>query len=326
MQCIHCGSSAGHSRDNELRTSEWNRLTKRLSEMNCKEITILGGEPFLHPDWFEIAQTIKDYGMRIIIVSNGLIINDAIISQLQKIEPYAIAISIDGGTPETHDTIRQRSGSFQFCMKALQHLQSTNLPSSVITTVNKKNLSELSLLRSHLLNKGCAWQLQLATPLGRFPKELALTQEEFYAAALFIATTRKIYSIKELPIIGAHCFGYNSRFLPNINLLPIWKGCQAGLSVLGVQSDGGVKGCLSLPKKFIEGNIRKNDIFDIWNNPNNFVYNRNFDATTDLNGDCINCRFGKKCKGGCLSVSTALTGKNHGDPYCLSCIEKNFIK
>ena len=93
---------------------------------------------------------------------------------------------------------------------------------------------------------------------------------------MFIAASREKYSIKELPIVGAHSFGYNSKVLPNINIIPCWKGCQAGISAVGIQSNGGVKGCLSLPEEFIEGNIREKNLEEIWNDSSFCSYNREF--------------------------------------------------
>jgi radical SAM protein with 4Fe4S-binding SPASM domain len=325
MNCIHCGSSAGDARRKELTTEDWKNTTKQLADLNCREITLLGGEPFLQPDWYSIAKTITSYGIKVTLISNGLRINDEIITKLRTLEPYAVGISIDGGTPKTHDDIRQHPGSLDLCMKTLLKLTNANLPTTIVTTLNKKNIKELTLLRALLLNKGIAWQLQMAVPIGRFPKELVLSKEEFYAAALFIATTRKKYSMKEMPIMGAHSFGYNSQVLPNINLLPFWRGCQAGIALLGIQSDGAVKGCLSLPKEFIEGNIKNTTLDELWNKPTAFLYNRRF-CLEDLTNNCQSCSFGKTCKGGCLAISTAITGKPHGNPYCFKAIEKDFME
>ena len=72
------------------------------------------------------------------------------------------------------------------------------------------------------------------------------------------------------------------------------------------------------------GNIRERSLIDIWNAPNSFSYNRNF-SKENLNGECKNCRYGKRCRGGCLTVSTSLTGEKHSDPYCMRLIEKNMI-
>jgi len=322
MRCIHCGSSAGESREKELATKAWNNITKELAEMNCKDISIIGGEPFLYRDWFDVARNIKEYAMKLSIVTNGWTVNEEIISRLRLLEPYTVAISIDGGSSIVHDDIRQQQGSFARCLNVLGRLTNANIPTTVVTTLHKKNIHDLPRLRALFLNKGIAWQLQLAAPFGRFSRDLMLSKEEFYAAALFIASTRREYSMKELPIIGAHCFGYNSQILPNINLIPIWRGCQAGISLLGIQSNGGVKGCLSLPDDFIEGNLKKRRLSDLWNDTKAFSYNRNF-SSKDLTNECFRCQYGKKCKGGCLSVSTAVTGQHHGDPYCLNVIEKS---
>jgi radical SAM protein with 4Fe4S-binding SPASM domain len=283
----------------------------------------MGGEALLRNDWNLFANRIKDLGMNVTLMSNGWLINNKIVSELKKIEPYAVTISIDGGKAKTHDSVRALKGSFDRCLESLDLLTKANLPATVITTVHKQNYKELPLIRDLILNRGIAWQIQMANPVGRFPKSLVLSKEEFYSVALFIASSRKNYSIKELPILAAHNFGYHSKILPNIMILP-WIGCQAGLTALGIQSDGGVKGCLSLSDNYIEDNIRKRNIKDIWNDPNSFSYNRKF-TKEDLHGQCTSCKHWKRCRGGCLTVSEALTGKNHGNPYCLNLIEKEII-
>ncbi len=322
MRCLHCGSSAGTQRVVELSTDEWIRVMKELSEMGCKLVTILGGEPLIRPDWFEISENVKKLGMYLTIISNGLLVNEETVSLFKKLDPYAVAISLDGGLPETHDYIRNKKGSFDKTMNALSLLREANINTTAITTLSKINFKELSQIRSLLLNKDIAWQIQIAFPAGRFPKELTLSKDEFYAAALFIASCREKYTVKELPVMGAHCFGYNSKVLPNIGISPSWTGCLAGLFNIGIQSDGGVKGCLSLSEKFLEGNVREASIKEIWNKDSFAAYNRKF-KKADLNGECIGCKYGKTCKGGCMSVSESVTGQIHADPYCFRLVEKS---
>ena len=323
MKCLHCGSSAGRSREKELTTQEGLDLCRDLKKLGTRRVTLMGGEPLLRKDWYDFAKGIRNLGMNVTIISNGLLIDEKIVSQLVELDPYAVSISIDGGTKETHNSIRRVNTSFDKCIHNLELLREANLPTSVVTTVHKQNFKELPKIRDFLLNKGIAWQIQMAVPVGRFPESFMLSKDEFYSVALFIASCRKKYSIKELPVMGAHNFGYNSKILPNIMILP-WIGCQAGLTAIGIQSDGGIKGCLSLPDEFIEGNVRDQNIIDIWNNPNSFSYNRNF-KKEDLRGQCKECKYGKRCKGGCLTVSWSLTGKNHSNPYCLRLIEKETI-
>lgn len=325
MRCMHCGSSAGKKRNRELTPNQWKNVTKELVELGCKKIAILGGEPFLRKDWYEISENIKQYNLKLLFISNGYLINDNIVKQLRKLDPYAVAISIDGAKAVTHDKIRQLQGSFDKCQDSLKLLKSADIPTTVITTVNRLNFNELPEIRSQLLNRGIAWQLQMAVPIGRFQKDFIIDFEEFYATAMFIAATRRNYNLKEMPIVGAHCFGYFSKVLPNYAIMPNWKGCQAGITAIGIQSDGGVKGCLSLPKDFIQGNVKEKSLSEIWNNQEFCSFIRNFN-TDFLNGDCFDCKYGKKCKGGCLAASFSLTGQKFSDPYCLKIIEENIIE
>ena len=320
MNCIHCGSSAGQKRPEELTTEEWNNVTKQLADLNCKEITLLGGEPFLRKDWYGISKEINDCGMKIIFMSNGLLINKYTIEKLCKIEPKVVSISIDGARKETHDKIRKVKGSFDKCNEAISNLKKAGINTSVVTSINKLNFQELPELRSMLINKDVVWQLQIAIPLGRFKKDLLLSKEEYYASAIFIASTQTKYCRKKLTIIGTHCFGYYSKMLRNVMVFP-WNGCQAGISTIGIQSNGEIKGCLSLPPEYIEGNIRDSPISEIWQNPDFCSYNRNFEESA-LNNSCVGCKYGKKCRGGCLGVSVGITGKPNGDTYCFKLIEE----
>lgn len=320
MKCIHCGSAAGNQRVEELSTQQWMNVCDQLTQLDCKQITLMGGEPLLRSDWYSIARHVRNHNINLTIMSNGFLINPNVIHQLRTLEPYVIAISLDGATPKTHDAIRGMPGSFERCIHSLKLLREANLPTTVVTTVHKRNLQDLKKMREFLLNKQIAWQIQMGTPFGRFPKTLTLSPEEFYAVAMFIAATRKQYSIKELPVTGAHCMGYRSSVLPNVMMGP-WKGCYAGMNVLGIQSDGGIKGCLTLPDEFIEGNVKDVNVVDLWNGENSFRYNRNF-RKENLNGSCRVCKYGSSCRGGCLASSISFTGGINGDPYCLHLIER----
>jgi len=175
MKCMHCGSAAGKIRSNELTTEEALVLCEELKKLGTGLVTLIGGEPFLRKDWYKIAQKIKDLGMDLTIISNGLIIDKKIVTQLKKLNPYAVAISLDGATSETHDSIRGVKGSFDKCISCLKLLKEFGLSTSVITTLHKRNVRELTKIRDLLLNRGIAWQIQMAGPTGRFPKKLLLS-------------------------------------------------------------------------------------------------------------------------------------------------------
>ena len=98
-------------------------------------------------------------------------------------------------------------------------------------------------------------------------------------------------------------------------------GCYAGTRIAGIESDGKVKGCLSMPEEFVEGNIRDSSFTEIWNNPDGFLYNRRFTRDT-ATGDCHECKYLPLCRGGCATTSVSATGERANNPYCMYQIEK----
>jgi len=326
FNCLHCGSSAGSPRPDELNTKESIGLIHDLAELDTKEICLMGGEPFLRKDWFTLGKEIVDNNIKLHFISNGFLINEKKISKIKTLQPHSLTISLDGSRAKTHDYIRGKPGSHTRIMKAIKLAHRENIPVTLITTVSKINMKELPELRDFILNNNIAWQIQIAMPEGRFKKNLALTKEEYYAVAVFIADIKKKYSPKELPVIGAHCIGYNSKYLPCLGLYDKWYGCQAGISAVGIKSNGDIIGCLAIQHdSYIEDNIRKRSIIDIWNDPKSFLYNRNF-KVEQLGENCKGCKYGETCRGGCIGMSYGLTGKPHNDPYCFYKIEDEIIK
>lgn len=326
LNCLHCGSSAGAKRRDELTTAEAESLCHDLKKTGCRGITLMGGEPLLRKDFWRIASLIRALGMELTVITNGTVHERETFSKLKALEPRTVAVSLDAATPELHDQIRDRRGAYEKTSEFIGTALKEGLPVSVITTVHKMNLKELPALRTLLLDRNIAWQIQVAGSEGRrFPPELLLDEEEFYAVGMFIAATRKEYSVKRMPVMGAHDLGFNSMLLHNISLAPEWTGCQAGISVLGIQSDGAIKGCLSMNDSTLEGNVRERDIGDVWNDESAFPYSRRFTAD-DAGEHCASCDHLHKCKGGCNEMSLMKTGRLHNDPYCFHAIEKRLFR
>jgi len=280
----------------------------------------MGGEPFLRKDFFQIGQAVKDLGMDLSIVSNGtMLVNH--LSRLSTLEPKVIGISLDG-MKEHHEAIRG-NGTWDKTVNSIEKLREAGLQTTVITTVSRINFRDLIEMRKLIKGKGIGWQIQVAMPFGNFQKDNVLSPEDFYATAMFIAKERVENAAKDMPVVGAHCYGYYSEILPGCGK---WNGCTAGISTIGITSDGGITGCLSLGNdRFLEGNVRKGGLRGIWEDSGAFSYNRKF--TIELLGqNCADCKHAGECKGGCNSVSYCLTGKFHNDSYCFHAIERKLLK
>ena len=59
LRCGHCGATAGHARPDELSPAEALRLADDLAALPVLEVTLMGGELFLRPDWLAIAERLR---------------------------------------------------------------------------------------------------------------------------------------------------------------------------------------------------------------------------------------------------------------------------
>ena len=314
--CIHCGSDCiSKEKPNQLTTGECLEIIKDLYRIGAKKVTLSGGDPLLREDFPILAGEIKKYGMNLGFITNGIALNDAKIKLIKELKPRAFGISIDGADEYIHDYIRGHKGCLNNALESLIKLKQVGIIPSVVTTVHKLNYPQLPRLRDMLVVIGIgAWQVQYADFIGRMDQSCMITEAQFEKIAEFIYETQQYYG-KKMYITGADVTGYMDDLSKKIGMVN-WAGCGAGIGVLGLGSDGTVRGCLSQQiDKYIEGNIRECSLYDIWNNPNSFSYNRNFDIST-LGGYCKECKYAQICKGGCYRAAT-----NQSDcrcnPYCL---------
>lgn len=311
LKCSHCGSNAGLPRKNELSLNESLNLIRDLNDLGVTMITLIGGEPFLHPNWISIAKTISDYGIRLAIITNGYHLSESIFSEVEKLDPYEIALSLDGSR-EIHDLIRS-SGSFDQVLATIHKFQALNVPTGVITTVSKMNLHTLDDILTVILQNGIdAWQIQAALPIGRMEDGVILSNSDYKRVVDFIYRVRTLYR-NYLFLNGADCMGLGAKEL--VTKIDYSQGnCAAGKSVIGIRSDGDVVGCLSMmDDHYVEGNIRNRSLIEIWNDNNTFSYNR---SSSDLTGKCVGCIQARTCKGGCKSMNIAW-GHPNESPYCM---------
>lgn len=326
MRCLHCGSSAGKARRDELTRKEYRDIFRGLAGLGCYEVCLLGGEPFVRKDWYAIAESACDEGIKVLFITNGYNFNGRILEKLRRLGALdRVGVSVDGPTAEVHESIRGRRGSFERAWKAAGMIRDAGIETGIITTVSKMNFKHLERMKDMLLGQDFTWQIQTAAPQGnRFDRNFVISVREFYEVGRMVSRWRNSIPIDELPVCGSHDLGYFSEVLTNYSELPEWNGCGAGLYTLGIMSDGQVKGCLSQNDDFIEDHLRSRGIAEIWNDDNLFPRNRKFN-TDLLEGDCRGCPHGEVCRAGCSNLSYNITGSTYNNTYCFYRIEKKGI-
>jgi radical SAM protein with 4Fe4S-binding SPASM domain len=321
LRCLHCGATAGSARPDELTSAEALRVAGELAALQASEVTLMGGEVFFRSDWLAVAEALRAGDVQLVVFTNGTLITPERIAQLRALEPRTIGTSLDGGCAAVHDGIRGVSGAFAKTLAAIDDLQAAGLRVGVITTLTRRNLYELPAIARLLAGRDIHWQVQAAGGGGgRLERGDLLTVLEFYFAALCIARLRATYPWSVLPVIGAHDFGYCSTRLPSLRVPgQTWTGCGAGRNTLGIRSDGGIKGCLSLPGDYVVGNVREQSVVELWEGDTFEAWRK----PVVRHGFCAECPHGEACEGGCTELAATYSGRRGDNPMCFYRIEQH---
>jgi len=325
LKCMHCGSRAGRRRPDELELHEIEGLFAALKALSCGWLTLSGGEPMTRPDWAEIVLAASRAGLRAGMITNALAFDGdaARLSADNGLE--AVSFSLDGASAPTHDFIRNRVGHFARIRGAMDAARAAGLPFGVITHLNRRNHHEIEAIHDLVTGEGAfAWQVQLGTDMGnmRDHPEILLAPESLpgIEAALARCIRRGGVRVKVSDSIGY--YGPHERTLRRSTGVAGFTGCKAGVHVLGIESNGNVKGCLSIMAgyndagaAYVEGNIRETSLVDLWRDPNSFAYNRRWSAES-LGGACGECKRARRCRGGCLAKRVA-SGGGLENPFCV---------
>jgi radical SAM protein with 4Fe4S-binding SPASM domain len=322
MRCLHCGTAAGKKRPDELTTDEALKLIDDLAELGAESIGLSGGEPLLREDWLTLGKRIKARGMLPVIITNGLAMTDKDIENMAEVPFSKVGVSFDG-TKKTHNRIRQREDSFDGALSAMRRMAKNGAPNfCAVTTVSNVNYRELDDIYDLLLEAGCReWQVQLCTSTGR----MRTSGELVLPLAEYPNMVNKLIEFQDrkngIHIDVGENIGYFGQAGTKLWRDDVYMGCYAGTRILGIESNGNIKGCLSMPEEFVEGNIREKTLKEIWNNPDGFAYNRKFTHET-ASGFCHDCKYLPLCRGGCTTTSTSASGCRADNPYCTYRIEQ----
>ncbi len=327
-RCMHCGSSAGSDRPDNLSEEENLRICDELAEAKCRKVTLIGGEVFLNPSWRKIVQRLSEHGIYVAIVTNGLFLDEEKIKFFASNKTECIGISLDGATAESHDKIRNVHGIFDriFSMKGL--LKKYKIPVVAISTITNLNILELPKLfklLSHSFFDG--WQIQIGSPYGRMHENLGLSELEYYIVGIFIALAQHRIKRKAFEVFGMHDIGYYSDVIPqSVNISKYdWNGCPAGKYVMGIRSNGMVTGCLSIYNDdFLEADLRKKSVKDIWCDPDFCSWNRRYNRSKKLTGYCQECPFSTVCCAGCSSIADSYYNTMGENRLCFRFIEHKY--
>ena len=333
LRCAHCLVDGGPAGAAELDTAEALDLVDQLAALGVRAVTLSGGEPLLRGDWPDLAARVRERGMVLRLSTNGHLLDREVLAELLRLGTEQVLVSVDG-IRGTHDALRRPAdpgapSSFDRVMEALDLLAPTPIVAVAITSVMRPNLVQLPDLQALLKERGVRrWIVQLAHPTGRAARGgldrllLAPSRMEELAACLLA-----MVGDPDLPPQVFNSIGYMSREEPVLRGSgrsldrPFWKGCHCGISTLGVEPDGGIKGCANqVGEPFVVGNVRREPLARIWNDGPRWHWLR--PELSRMGGACADCPLASLCGAGCTALSRSATGELFDNPYCLRALRR----
>jgi MoaA/NifB/PqqE/SkfB family radical SAM enzyme len=254
LACQHCGSRAGEERVNELSTAEAFDLIRQMKDAGITEITLIGGEAYLRPDWLQLIKGINDAGMIATMVTGGYGISKPTAQKMKDSGLASVSVSVDG-LEATHDRLRGRKGSWKNCFTSMKYFKEVGLDFGFNTQINRLSAPELPALYEIVRDAGAnGWQFSLTVPMGNAADhpELLIQPAELVDLYPMLARIVNRANTEGMSVLPGNDIGYFGPYEQIIRarhqaMGMYWQGCQAGLAGLGIEADGKIKGCPSLP-------------------------------------------------------------------------------
>jgi len=139
LRCEHCYMGERLDRALKMPLPQIIDTLTTWRRMGGDKLTILGGEPTLHPHYCEVIRLSRKLGYEHVITTTNA--QKPALRRFRQLEPDDFAyvqVSLDGGSRETHDAVRG-AGTFDEAMETTHELCERGFDTRIICTVNKAN-------------------------------------------------------------------------------------------------------------------------------------------------------------------------------------------
>jgi AdoMet-dependent heme synthase len=330
--CKHCRADAQHQRDpRELTTAEGYQLIDRLAEFGSPILVFTGGDPMMRRDLFDLIGYATQKGLRCSLTPTATALPTP--DRLQRAKEVGIrriALSLDAPSPETHDEFRQVEGSWKRTMQILHNAKEVGLSVQVNTTVSTFNVNQLPEMVPFIQEvEAVQWSVFFLVPTGRAQVKYMISSqrhEEVFnwlyelsqqapfdikatAAPMYrrVAIQRKKAEAGDDQKVTFQGAGF--QYADGLHRPT--KGVNDGNGFLFISHLGQI-----MPSGFLPidcGNVREQDVVEVYRNHPVFVDLRNYEK---LKGKCGICDFRDVC-GGQRGRAYGVTGDYmETDPAC----------
>ena len=333
LRCIHCYSdSDGCAGENDLTTEEGKKLIDDCVAFGCPVLLFSGGEPLMRPDVPDLIDYASGKGIRVVISTNGTLIDDAMAKRLKNGSVSYVGVSLDGAE-QTHDGFRRSKGAYKAAIEGIRACKRAGLKTGLRFTITKRNAADIPSIFECALAEDvprvCFYHL-VYTGRGKLRMEDTMPIAETRRVVDYIidrtAQINKEGRDLEVLTVDNHCDGpYLYLRMKKENHAQA-KQARALLEKNGGNSSGVAISCVSwdgtvYPDQFWRhyplGNVRQRPFGDIWTDLSDPFFKKLKEKKNHVKGRCSTCRFLEMCGGNFRVRAEAMTGDVWApDPAC----------
>ncbi|MCD8072159.1 MAG: TIGR04133 family radical SAM/SPASM protein [Alistipes sp.] len=299
LSCRHCGSDCHKDAAvPDMPVADFLRVIDRITphvDPHSTMVVITGGEPLMRKDLEVCGRELYGRGFPWGMVTNGLALTRKRLDSLWAAGLSSVTVSLDG-IAQTHNEFRGNPQSFPRALEAIRLLREkkADIVYDVVTCVNPSNIGELDQIKELLLDAGCRdWRIFTVFPIGRAVDHgLQLSPAQFRQVFEYIKATRRQGRIR----VNYGCEGFLGSYEADVR--DQFFFCRAGINVASVLADGSISACPNLRENYIQGNIYRDDFWEVWNS--GFI--PHCDRSWTKTGQCESCNYHKYCHGNGLHL------------------------
>lgn len=119
-------------------------ILDELASLGTLRLNLTGGEPMIHPGFFDILDRAHKLNFCIRISTNGTMIDEKAAERIAQAQPYLVAITFHASTPELHEALNQLPGSFERSLRAVAALRERGVRTEMVFVLSKYNVKDVA--------------------------------------------------------------------------------------------------------------------------------------------------------------------------------------
>ncbi len=164
LHCDFCYNSSGPSGD---RGDQRPAAVQQFADSGALQLTLIGGEPMMMPDFYDLIDQGDRLGMSVEFVTNGWFLDDKHLARLSETNVYQFVVSIDG-LEDIHDHVRGKKGTFRRAIDGVRLLSRAGFDVNVTACLQRCNVHQIEALIDTVAEAGaCRIKLRPMVAEGR---------------------------------------------------------------------------------------------------------------------------------------------------------------